>query len=636
MPPQPGPMKINLKISAKIPIIFLEFFSRQVYASSQLTLCATGGPEPPDQFHSGPVRTSRRTGLNCGVKMSRFFYPKIISCLQNYSLESLKKDSLAGLAVGIVAVPLAIAFAIASGASPESGLITAVVAGLLTSLLGGSRVAIGGPTGAFIVIILGIVQQYGMSNLIICTMMAGVILLLMGLLRLGVFINYIPFPLISGFTSGIAVLIFSTQLKDFLGLPSGASESGFLASIYYVCANLGRTDLATLTLSLSCFLAIIFWPKKLGRVLPGPIAVLMLATLICYGSKLPVETIGTRFGGFQGGLPSFQWPVFNLETFHFLLGPAMTIALLGAIESLLCAVVADGMIGDRHDPNQELMAQGLANIASPLFGGLPATGAIARTATNIRNGGGSPVAGIIHALVCLMVMLVAAPLAKAVPLGALSAILMAVALNMGQWREFLKLPSYPKSDDLVFLLTFTLTVVFDLTVAVEVGMLTAAIMFIKRMASQTNVEAGPMVLEPEEINLANPDHGTTDEIIMLRIYGELFFGAAQKLQTAIRFLAKNPKVIVIKMKYVFSLDASSLVTFSDFVGAARRKGIRVYISGLSRQPLEVVKKSGLYAQLGADCFFSDQAAAVAAACRFVEDCHDEEAKTLAAAGSSLT
>ena len=560
----------------------------------------------------------------------RFFCPKIVSCLQNYSPENFKKDLLAGLAVGIVAVPLAIAFAIASGASPESGLITAVVAGFLTSLLGGSRVAIGGPTGAFIVIILGIVQQYGLANLMICTMMAGAILLAMGCLRLGAFINYIPYPLISGFTSGIAVLIFSTQLKDFLGLPPGETGSGFLSSIYYVMASLGRVDVTTFLLAGCSFLAIMLWPKRLGRLLPGPIAVLILATGLCALADLPVGTIGSRFGGFSGGLPSFQVPAFNLETFHFLLGPAVTIALLGAIESLLCAVVADGMIGDRHDPNQELMAQGIANLFTPFFGGLPATGAIARTATNIRNGGVSPVAGIVHALVCLLVMLVAAPVAKAVPLAVLSAILMNVALNMGQWREFLKLNRYPKSDDLVFLLTFILTVVFDLTVAVEIGMLTAAVLFIKRMASQTDVEVRPMVLEPDELDLANPTHGTTEEILMLRIYGELFFGAAQKLQTAMRFLVKKPKVIVIKMKYVFSLDASSLVAFSDLVSEAQRRQIRVHISGLSRQPLEVIKKSGLYEQLGRDCFFPDQASAVAAACRFVEGCQPEPSGTLAA------
>ncbi len=546
-----------------------------------------------------------------------FFYPKLLSCLQNYSLESFKKDLLAGLAVGVVAVPLAVAFAIASGASPESGLITAVVAGFLISLLGGSRVAIGGPTGAFIVIVLGIVQQYGLVNLMVCTIMAGVILLVMGLLRLGVFINYIPFPLISGFTSGIAVLIFSTQLKDFLGLPPGAAESGFLSSIHSVGISLGQVDLPTLSLALTCFLAIFFWPKALRKVLPGPIAVLILATTVCYAADMPVATIGTRFGGFSGGLPSPQIPAFNLETFHFLLGPAVTIALLGAIESLLCAVVADGMIGDRHDPGQELMDEGLANIVTPFFGGLPATGAIARTATNIRNGGVSPVAGLVHALVCLMVMLVAAPLAQAVPLAALSAILMNVALNMGQWREFLKLKRYPKSDDLVFLLTFGLTVLFDLTVAVEIGMLTAAILFIKRMANQTDVDVRPMVLEPDEVDLANPAHGTTDEVLMLRIYGEFFFGAAQKLQTAIRYLANKPKVIVIKMKYVFSLDASSLVALSDFVHEARRKGIIVYISGLTRQPLDVVRKSGLYDQIGVECFFGDQASAVAAAGRLV-------------------
>ncbi|MDL2227170.1 STAS domain-containing protein [Deltaproteobacteria bacterium OttesenSCG-928-M10] len=562
---------------------------------------------------------------------NHFFQPKVISSLQDYSLKTLKADLLAGLAVGIVAIPLAIAFAIASGASPKSGLITAIVAGFLTSLLGGSRVAIGGPTGAFVVIILGIIQQYGFGNLLICTMMAGGIMLALGVFRLGGFINYIPYPLISGFTSGIAVLIFSTQLKDFLGLPAGEAESGFLSSMYNVAANIGLAHTPTVVLAVVCFLAIFFWPKRMQRILPGPIVVLIIATVFCYLTNLPVATIGTRFGGLSGSLPSFQVPTFNLETFHFLLGPAVTIALLGSIESLLCAVVADGMIGDKHDPNQELMAQGIANIVTPFFGGLPATGAIARTATNIRNGGSTPVAGMVHAVVCLLVMLVAAPLASAVPLAALSAILMCVALNMGQWREFLKLKHYPKSDDVVFLLTFSLTVIFDLTVAVEIGMVTAALLFIKRMASQTDVEIRPMVLEPEEMDLAEPAHGTTNEILILRIYGELFFGAAQKLSTAMRYLAQKPKVIIIKMKYVFSLDASSLVILTDLVRAARRRGISVYISGLTRQPLGVIKKSGLYAEMGAESFFADQASAVAAACRWVDSCHEEEAAAQAMA-----
>ena len=554
---------------------------------------------------------------------NHFFQPKIISCLSDYSLKTFKADLLAGLAVGVVALPLAIAFAIASGASPESGLITAIVAGFLTSLLGGSRVAIGGPTGAFVVIILGIIQQYGFGNLLICTMMAGGIMLALGIFRLGGFINYIPYPLISGFTSGIAVLIFSTQLKDFLGLPAGEAESGFLSSMYNVAANIGLAHPPTVILAVVCFLAIFFWPKRMQRILPGTIVVLIIATVFCYLTNLPVATIGTRFGGLSGSLPSFQVPTFNLETFHFLLGPAVTIALLGSIESLLCAVVADGMIGDKHDPNQELMAQGIANIVTPFFGGIPATGAIARTATNIRNGGSTPVAGMVHAVVCLLVMLVAAPLASAVPLAALSAILMCVALNMGQWREFARLKHYPKSDCTVFLLTFSLTVVFDLTVAVEVGMITAAILFIKRMAAQANVEIKPLVLEPDEIDLPNPAHGFNEDILILRIQGEMFFGAAKKLQTAVRYLARKPEVLIIKMKYVFSLDASSLVVLDEFIAMARRRGIRVFISGLSGQPLEAMKKSGLYHDLGSDSFFPDQAAAVEAACRLVEGLRNE-------------
>lgn len=556
--------------------------------------------------------------------VSSFFQPKLVECLKTYSVTTFKSDLLAGLAVGIVAIPLGIAFAIASGASPESGLVTAAVAGFITSLLGGSRVAIGGPTGAFIVIILNIVMQYGMANLLICTIMAGIILLAMGLLRLGALINYIPYPLISGFTSGIAVIILSTQLRDFTGLPPVADESGFFSALHGVFTSLGQIDPLTLALSGVCLLGIIFWPKKLRKALPGPIAILILATAAVWLMDLPVATIGTRFGGFAGGLPAFHVPALNLQTFQYLLGPAMTIALLGAIESLLCAVVADGMIGDKHDPNQELMAQGVANIVVPFFGGLPATGAIARTATNIRNGGATPVAGLIHALVCLAVLVVAAPLAKAVPLAALSAILMSVAINMGQWREFVRLKHYPKSDCTVFLLTFSLTVVFDLTVAVEIGMMTAAILFIKRMAAEADVEMRPMVQEPDEIDADNPAHGFNEEILILRIHGEMFFGASKKLQTAVRYLSQKPKVIIIKMKYVFSLDASSLVVLDEFIATARRRGIRVFISGLTRQPLEAMKKSGLYQEMGPASFFPDQASAVEAACRLVQGIHHEE------------
>ncbi|MDR1922540.1 MAG: STAS domain-containing protein [Candidatus Adiutrix sp.] len=554
---------------------------------------------------------------------SRFFYPKLLSCLKQYSGATLRKDALAGLAVGLVAVPLAIAFAVAAGVSPEKGLITAVTAGFLTSLLGGSRVAIGGPTGAFVVIILAVVQQYGLSGLIICTIMAGVILLIMGLLRLGAFINYVPYPLISGFTSGIALMIFSTQLKDFLGLPPGGAESGFIASLRSVITGLGDIHGPTLALSAFSFLAIAFWPKRWRGAAPGPVAILILATFVSWLFNLPVATVGSRFPGFQGGWPGFQMPAFNLETFNFLLGPAVTIALLGAIESLLCAVAADGMIGDKHDPNQELMAQGLANIVAPFFGGLPATGAIARTAANIRNGGLTPVSGLIHALVCLLVLLAATPLARAVPLAVLSAILMTVAINMGQWREFLRLKSYPKSDDAVFLLTFFLTIIFDLTVAVEVGMITAAILFIKRMANQTNVDMRPLALAVDEMDFDDPRQGVNEEIMILRIQGELFFGAAQKLQTAMRCLAQKPKVLILKMKYVFSLDASSLVILNELIEGARRRGITVYISGLTRQPLEAAKKSGLLRRLGAESFFNDQAAAVEAACRLLEKSSEE-------------
>ncbi|GHV56590.1 sodium-independent anion transporter [Deltaproteobacteria bacterium] len=554
-----------------------------------------------------------------------FFQPKLIDCLKSYSLAAFKRDLAAGLVVGVVAIPLAIAFAIASGVNPAAGLVTAVTAGLIVSLLGGSKVVIGGPTGAFVVIILAIVQQYGLENLLICTIMAGIILLVMGLTRLGFFVNYIPYPVISGFTNGIAVVIISTQLKDFLGLVDLPANSGFLASVAAVLSSLNQVHYPTLALAAAGLLAVRYWPKALARFVPGPIAVLALGTLAVWLLDVPTATIGSRFGHFQGGWPPFRLPELNLKNLQFLLGPALTIAFLGALESLLCAVVADGMIGDRHDPNQELMAQGLANIAAPFFGGLPATGAIVRTAANIRHGGSTPVAGLVHALVCLTVLLAAQPLIKSMPLAILSAILINVALNMGQWREFTRLKRYPRSDDTVLLLTFSLTVLFDLTVAVEVGVIAAAVLFIKRMAKETDVEIRPMVLAVDELAEADPTHGVNEEIMILQIHGEMFFGAAHKLQTALRYIRKKrPKVMIIKMKYVFSIDASTLVALDDIVANARRRDVAVFISGLSRQPWEVVKKSDLYARLGPEAFFPDQASALAEACRLVARLHRKD------------
>src|SRR5437588_2326155 len=379
------------------------------------------------------------------------FRPRLFETLKGYSTKDLGPDLVAGVTVGIVALPLAMAFAIASGVKPEAGIFTAVIAGFIISALGGTKVSIGGPTGAFIVILFGIGQKYGFDNLVICTILAGGLLLTMGIARMGTMIKYIPYPVTMGFTSGIAVLIFSTQIKDFLGLGVEKVPSEFLEKMKVLGQHLGTAQWPTIGVAAASLAMILFWPKKWQRRVPGSIAALVLGTAAVAVLNLPVETIGSRFGGIPQGLPKPHFPALSWDQIQHLFQPAMTIALLAAIESLLCAVVADGMIDDRHDANQELIAQGLANIISPLFGGIAATGAIARTATNVKSGARSPIAGMIHALTLLIIILIAAPLAKFIPLAVLSAVLVTVALRMGEWHNFLRLPKWPRSDSLVFL-----------------------------------------------------------------------------------------------------------------------------------------------------------------------------------------
>src|SRR6266542_70605 len=404
------------------------------------------------------------------------FRPRLVECLKNYSREDFLSDLVAGLTVGIVALPLAMAFGIASGVKPEAGIFTAVVAGFLISALGGSRVQIGGPTGAFVVIVYGIIAKYGLDNLLVCTVMAGVILAVMGFTRMGTMIKFIPYPVTMGFTCGIAVLIFSTQIKDFLGLKLDAVPADFVEKMKALGENLGTFQWPSAALALGSVLIILFWPKRLARHVPGSIVAVVSATALVSLLQIPVETIRTRFGGIPQGLPGIHLPQISWANLQNLFQPAVTIALLAAIESLLSAVVADGMIDDRHDSNQELMAQGIANIVSPLFGGIPATGAIARTATNVRSGARTPVAGITHAVTLLVIILAAAPLAKFIPLATLSAVLMVVAYNMGEWHHFTRLARWPKSDSAIFLATFALTVLIDLTVAVQVGMVLPAVL----------------------------------------------------------------------------------------------------------------------------------------------------------------
>ena len=477
------------------------------------------------------------------------FRPKLADTLKKYSAGDFFADLTAGFTVGIVALPLAMAFAIASGVKPEAGIFTAVIAGFIISALGGTKVAIGGPTGAFIVILYGIYAKYGAENLAICTIMAGVILFIMGAARLGTMIKFIPYPVTMGFTSGIAVLIFSTQIKDFLGLTVEKVPSDFIEKMRVLGEHVGTFQWPTIALAAGSLAIILFWPKKWQRRVPGSIVALVLGTAaVMLFPGLQVETIGSKFGGIPQALPQPHIPALSWENIQHLFQPATTIALLAAIESLLCAVVADGMIDDRHDSNQELMAQGIANIVSPLFGGIAATGAIARTATNIKCGARTPIAGVVHAVTLLVIILVAAPLAKFIPLATLSAVLVNVAINMGEWHNFSRLPKWPRSDAVVFLTAFSLTVVIDLTVAVEIGMVLAAILFIKRVSETTQITAVDESSETEGAQHSLIGKEIPKGVMIYRIFGSFFFGAADKLETALKRSGQEPEVHILGLR----------------------------------------------------------------------------------------
>lgn len=531
------------------------------------------------------------------------FRPRLLEVIGDYNGARLRADIIAGITVGVLALPLAIAFAIASGMTPESGIYTAIIAGFIISALGGSRVQIGGPTGAFIVIVYGIVVNYGVANLLICTLMAGVMLLAMGLLRMGTWIRFIPVSVISGFTKGIAVLILLSQVRDFLGLDTGQLPAQFFGQITVLWNALPSINWATVALSLACLLLIVFWPQR-WRAMPSPIVALVFGTVATALFGLPVETIGSKFGGIPQSLPVFALPELSLETMRHLVSPAIAIALLGAIESLLSATVADNMIDDRHKPNQELMAQGIANIVAPLFGGFCATGAIARTGTNVRMGAFGPVSGIVHALTLLLIILVAAPLAKHVPLAALSAILVVVAWKMGEWDDFHKMRRYTMNYRAILLATFVLTVVFDLTVAVEVGLVMAAIFFITRISSLTGMAEVPVDEQPVP--------GT---IRAYEMFGSLFFGSANKLEPLLAHgePADPARVVVLDLQKTINVDTTGL----DILDALRRKleknGKTLIIAAAGSQPLSLFRRSGFTQRIGADNLCADRAAGLARA-----------------------
>jgi SulP family sulfate permease len=539
------------------------------------------------------------------------FSPKFFTCLKSYSKEMFFTDCIAGIIVGVVAIPLAIAFAIASGVSPDRGLFTAIIAGFIISMLGGSRVQIGGPTGAFVVIVYGIVQQHGIDGLIIATFMAGILLMLMGIGRLGTAVKFIPYSVIVGFTSGIAMVIFSSQVKDFLGLSLSNVPAEFVDKWRLFIENIGTTNIYALALGLLTILIISITPRFSKRV-PGALIALLVVTPLAVFLKLPVETIGSRFGDLPNTLPRPTIPAVNLETVRNLFQPAVTIALLGAIESLLSAIVSDGMIGGRHRSNTELIGQGIANIASALFGGIPATGAIARTVTNIKNGGRTPIAGMVHAITVLLIMLFLGGLIKYVPLACLAGILVVVAYHMSEWRSFREILKYSWGERMVLLITFGLTVFVDLNAAIEVGVVLSSFIFMKRMSEVSNIK----FLEREFADDKNGEDrpltawSVPSQVDVYEINGPLFFGAANRFDEIDRQVGVKPKVRILRFRDVPIIDSTGMRGLRGFHSKCKRDGIHLIITGLHVQPLNEMVKADLYQLIGPDNVFSSMKEAI--------------------------
>jgi SulP family sulfate permease len=544
------------------------------------------------------------------------FRPRLLEALAGYDRHMFLTDLGAGLTVGIVALSLCIGLGISSGVTPAAGLYAGIVGGFLVSALGGSKVQIGGPAGAFVGLVALMVAQLGLPNLLLCTMLAGVMLFTMGALRLGNLIKFIPHPVTTGFTCGIAITILTTQIRNFLGLALAHEPAEFLPKMVALGRALPTLHWPTLGLSLLSLVILLAWPKRWTRV-PASIVAVVLGTVLVGVFHWPAETIGSRFGGIPQGLPAFAWPQFDWEHLGSLVRPAFTIALLCAIESLLSAVVADGLIDDRHDSNQELMGQGVANFCSALCGGLPVTGVIARTATNIRSGGQTPVAGIIHALVLLAVLLVAAPLARDVPLAVLAAVLVVVAVRMGDWEEFALLRRKPRSDAAVFVATFALTVLFDLTVAVETGLILAAFLFIKRIADTTQVHAMTGETAAPFAASAGPGHekvaGVPKGVLVYRVFGALLFGSAEKLDNIIRRAGGKTDVIILHLAAVTALDATALNRIELLHAKLKRHKQHLILSGPHTQPYFAMEKAGFFDELGRENVCADLDHAVARA-----------------------
>ena len=544
--------------------------------------------------------------------------PRSIECLRGYTSRQLSHDLIAGLTVGLVALPLAMAFAIASGVTPQAGLYTAVVAGFLISALGGSRTQIGGPTGAFVVIVASIVARFGVSGLALVSLMAGVLLFIMGLTGLGTAVKYIPRPVTIGFTNGIAILIASTQIKDFLGLKTPPVPSEFLARMEVLVRSIETIRWQTVAVAAASLAIILFWPRITRRV-PGSIVALLLITAVTALFHLPVETIGTRFGGIPQGLPHFAFPPLHSEHILPLIPHAFTVALLAALESLLSAVVADGMSGDHHDSNVELVAQGVANIASPLFGGIPATGAIARTATNIRSGALTPVAGMTHALTLLAILIIAAPLARFVPLATLAAVLFVVAYNMGEWREIGSILRLSATDIVVWLATFALTVMADLTVAVGVGMALAALLYIYRIAETTTV--APVTREYLRDGQAHilQDKDIPANVTILRIHGPFLFGTTEKLADATRHLGQFGDVVILRLRNMTALDATGIHALERFSERLHKAGKVLLMCGARDQPSQLLGRSEFLERVGRENVLPNVQEALARAREIQED-----------------
>ncbi len=525
------------------------------------------------------------------------FVPKLFTTLKEYSRAAFIKDATAGLIVGVVALPLAIAFAIASGVPPVAGLITAIVGGFIISALGGSRVQIGGPTGAFVVVVYGVVQKFGLDGLMVTTVLAGIILIVMGLAKFGSAIKFIPAPVTTGFTSGIAVIIFSGEVKDFLGLKMGTVPAHFFEKWAEMGSHIFDVNPWAIGIAALSLLIIIYWPRVTSKV-PSPFVALIVATAIAQLFNLPVETIGSRFGNISGAFPMPHLPNVSLSMIRTLMPSAFTVAILGAVESLLSAVVSDGMIGGKHRSNMELIAQGIANIASPLFGGMPATGAIARTTTNIKSGGRTPVAGMIHAVTLLLILLAVGRWASMIPLATLAAILVVVAYNMSEWRMFRSLLRTTKSDIAVLLATFVLTVVVDLTVAIEVGMVLAAFLFMRRMAAVTNVSVITREMEDVELPPELAKRSVPSDVQIYEINGPFFFGAAETFAQSMASVGKLPRVLIIRMRNVPAIDATGMKLLGDIRKRILHAKGRFIISEIHSQPHIALENSGFLKTLG--------------------------------------